>query len=494
MKSALRDWLGAPWAGLYWNTRKTLYILRRPRGECPCHDPSDDGQPGRTRCLAVVHWRSPARFARICPLLVKTEHGWCCSVRAEKVRPFWGRLLAAGAIGTLAAHFLGTLAVFGTLKHLGYDRLRYRDIVWPGNWGHFHQVQADYYRVAGREALRRSDFQTALLAYATAMQIDPDYETGLMLARMWGYAGSHGYSDMLFAQLLERHPDRAEYTAVVYHDQLLQAMRYPRLAEFSLQRLESGGQEEEAWIRALFVALEHGRLAKEFRAKFAPRWERLSPRWQTLGEALALAQTGRAPEAGRLLRTWNGTGLSPAWLRLSVEILVRLGEHDSANLLFLAQAHRLSGFDRQSLQYLLTATGGGGALRASDFAALLQPGLDARKIDRLCSLLVETRDAAALHALAKNVLSSPGRRDDAVAAALWAAGLASNASDVVLAVESARAADGRPPFPPIRQLDLTTAKTGDHARLRLMLATVPVPRETGLALLRQTIGRGASAR
>lgn len=494
MKGALRDWLGAPWAGLYWNTRKTLYVLRRRRGECPCHDPSDDGQPGRTHCMAVVHWRSPARFARICPLLVKTERGWCCSVRAEKVRPFWGRLLAAGAIGALAAYFLGTLAVFGTLRHLGYDRLRYSDIVWPGNWGHFHRVQADYYRAAGREALRRSDFQTALLAYATAMQIDPDYETGLMMARMWGYASSHGYSDMLFSQLLERYPDRAEYTAVVYHDQLLQAMRYPKLAEFSLQRVESSGKEEEAWIRALVVALENGRLAREFRAKFAPQWERLPPRWQALVEALTLAQTGRAPEAGRLLRTWSGADMSPAWLRLSVEMLVRLGEHDSANLLFLAQAHRLSGFERQSLQYLLTATDEGGALRASDFAALLQPGLDARKIDRLCSLLVETRDTAALRALAKNVLSSPGLRDDAVAAALWAAGLVSNASDVVLAVERARAADGRLPFPPIRQLDLATVKTDDHAKLRLILATVPVPRETGLALLAQSTGRGTPVR
>ena len=94
----IADTLRFPFSAVYWNARKWIYVRRGRTGECPCHDLSDTGVAGRTHCVAVQNWHSPVRFRAICPLLVKNELGWCCSVAPSGVRPFLRRFVAVCAI------------------------------------------------------------------------------------------------------------------------------------------------------------------------------------------------------------------------------------------------------------------------------------------------------------------------------------------------------------------------------------------------------------
>ena len=81
----LGDFLRFWWGLLYWNTRKGLFRLNRDQASCPCQNPSDSGRARETGCDAAHYWHQPARFRRVCPLLVETPDGLRCSVDTRDV-------------------------------------------------------------------------------------------------------------------------------------------------------------------------------------------------------------------------------------------------------------------------------------------------------------------------------------------------------------------------------------------------------------------------
>jgi len=114
------DFFRLAWSLLYWNARKSCFRLRGGARRAPRQHPRDSGRALETQCEACLHWDRPARFARVCPLLVATPVGLRCSARAVDVRPFWGR---AGRYfgGVLAGIYLfGALSFFAFLRTIGY--------------------------------------------------------------------------------------------------------------------------------------------------------------------------------------------------------------------------------------------------------------------------------------------------------------------------------------------------------------------------------------
>ena len=88
------------------------------------------GRAGVTGCDAAHYWHQPARFRRLCPLLIETPDGLRCSVDTKDVRPFWRRAAAyyLGAAGGI--YLAGLILAFVFLRIIGYP-LSPLTLAWP---------------------------------------------------------------------------------------------------------------------------------------------------------------------------------------------------------------------------------------------------------------------------------------------------------------------------------------------------------------------------
>lgn len=473
---------------LYWNVRKSLYVVRGRVGQCPCHDLSDSGAPGRTRCLAATHWANPGDFQRACPLLVLNDHGWCCSVGASQVRPFWWRQIRAWLAVLAVTYILGAAVAFVALREIGYDRLRFVDVAYPGNWGRFSRVQGDYYREMGRRHFAQRDFAQSLLALATVMEIDPDYETGLLLACLSAYGGSYAQSDAIFLRLLRDYPDQAERTSVVFQDQLLVSLRLQRLAELSLQRIGGSARADNVpWRRALLFAWKHGRIKEESLRPWTRVLQGLPRGMQAL---LRVYSAGPGEDAGLSLLTLEQ--LSPLsdllTYEMGLEELAAKGEVHAARNSLNRHARELPPFERFRLHYLITCATGDAQMMQVDFVPFLNTVLALGSYDRICAALIQTKDAASFDRLWEKVrpfLSS--RSDSRTLACFWITARVLGRHDVSSALSDLRRRSGLSPFPADGSVDFMSNRAADPAGLRVVLATVELPRETLLALVAEAV-------
>jgi hypothetical protein len=261
----MRGWLAdyfrslvAPW---YWNTRKTLYVLRGRQGQCPCHNPSDSGRPGETRCEAVVFWRSPARFSRaVCPLLVRAADGqWYCGARPEQVRAFWGRPFRVYAVTGFAVAALTGTALWGTMRAVGYE-VSLRQVFWPLAWHEIRGVRAEFFRKQSSEHLAAGRFRDALASLTVAYELQPeDYGTAMYLAQVLHLARPE-QADGFFRLVYERHPAKRDETARVWFRSLLARAQLPGVADLARRRLAEAPAEWPVWAHALlFVTRVEGR-------------------------------------------------------------------------------------------------------------------------------------------------------------------------------------------------------------------------------------------
>lgn len=486
----LEDLLRLPVAALHWNTLKSWYVLRGRRGHCPCHDLSDAGEPGRTRCVAVVHWHAPARFRRVCPLLERTDHGWCCRVSAEQVRPFWGRFFAGAALALLVLYLLGSVALLGLLHRTGYDQLRYADVIWPGNWGRFKVVQAEYYRAMGDAALRQREYRQALMAYSTAMETAPDYPSGLALAVLASYAGNYAYSDSLFLRLRHDFPAEHERTAIAFHDQLLGSLRLRKLADLCLTGIWHPDRPRLPWVRLLVFVATEGRFAGDVLRDHAEAASRLPRGAQTLLHAHALIEAGKRNEALALLDTLNPDDGS--WFYVAaVQEMVRLGAGDAAQLSLYSHGHQIAEFDRAFLQYLVTWQRGDRELAEGDFRSLLPFARDPLLTDRICGLLIETKDRRAVAQLWQELQKQPA--DQLSRLAVLTAARVVGATDVVPAVATALGWSATDQAKVAQPIDFLANRPDDPTGLRFLLATTELPRETILSLVAESVRQRLAA-
>jgi hypothetical protein len=242
------------WGFLYWNSRKTLFRLRRGRGRCPCQNISDSGLAFQTGCDPSRYFAKPARFRVVCPLLKTNEEGLLrCSVDTKDVRPFWGRVLA-GSLGTLVLLYaVAVLGAFTLLRQVGYP-VTIQMIGWPPAWSEIDQARSQYFLQNAQEAYRKGDLGETVMSLSLAYDYDSDnYEAGFFLARLW-QAGRPEVSNHLYQSLIVTHPDKRTQTAQAWLRSLLPRADYVWIERLSASALRFSDAHAPAWLHALLFA------------------------------------------------------------------------------------------------------------------------------------------------------------------------------------------------------------------------------------------------
>jgi hypothetical protein len=426
MKGWLGDWARTVGAWWYWNTRKTIFVARGRLGQCPCHNPSDSGAAGETRCEAVVFWRQPRRFSRrVCPLLVQSKEGeWVCSVAPSGVRPFWGKVFASHGIAVVAAVLISGLVVWGGMRWVGFH-VSLRQIFWPPSWHELAQVRAELFREKAQAALSAGRPREAVAALLVARQLDPgDLESGLVLAQLLHLLQPEAV-DGFYRHLTQEHPARTNEIARSWYRSLLARAQMSGVAELAHAQLLNEPEAGAAWTHALLMAA---------------RWER---NWALLAgvvddpkvaadvrEVCALELQLRRADfvTGRIVLATQPPPRTRYAVLHRIERLIEFRETFEALDLLQQQRTALAGRDVARLTLAAHAVGKNRAALERESGALLTArGADmAAGVTIVAQHLIRYPDAALLARCHEAFVRLPAGagRDDAAAALYCAAALA----------------------------------------------------------------------
>lgn len=239
---------------LYWNTRKSWFQLRRTRGAtCPCQNLSDSGRALETQCEACMSWHRPARFKRVCPLLVDTPDGLRCSVDTAKVRPFWSIVAKYYGGTALAVYVIGVLTVFTFLRTIGYP-VSIVHVGLPPLWHKVGQARGWFFLDRANKAFAAGKTQEGLLYLSNSYEFDPtNYAAGLALAKHL-QAGYPARSDVVFQNLLKTHPELRHATAQDWYRALLPRGDFKAISTLARDELRADPVRGAGWMRALLFA------------------------------------------------------------------------------------------------------------------------------------------------------------------------------------------------------------------------------------------------
>lgn len=379
---------------LYWNTRKSWFRLRRGRARCPCQSPSDSGRAFETQCDAVVHWTSPERFRRLCPLLVKTPQGWRCSVNTPDVRPFWGRAFGYYGGALAAVYLAGVITVFIFLRTVGYPVSVFH-VAWPPSWHRVGQARGWFFMEKARQSFAANRTSEAILYLSNAYEFDPaNYAAGLTLAKTL-QAGQPLVSNRLYDRLLHEHPAQHDATAQEWFRALLARGDFETISSLAGNEVLAGGPHASVWMRALVFA------ARQTHRDTALRALRDSPSpaatvWQPLLDAELFSLAGRNADARLLLDRTDWKRLPPYGIYYQVNRLTELGDVYAALDSLDRNGAGLDVETRVTLE--LTAYGRQGALRPLHQLAnrLLGPKLNLPVITLLAAQLIRYPDPVLL--------------------------------------------------------------------------------------------------
>lgn len=488
VKGWLADMLRTVWAMFYWNTRKTFFVARRRRGQCPCHNPSDSGKPFETGCEAVIHWNRPERFKRVCPLLAQNEKGrWVCSVAAEQVRPFWGRALAylGGTVGAVV--LVVTLTLYGGMHYIGY-KVSVRQIIWPPAWHELAEVRAELFITQARENYRQGKVKEAIQSLTIAYNLDPHhYQVGMMLAQFY-QAGSPAQADLIYQGLLRDHPERRNETARVWFESLLSRGRMADVAELAQRQLLLEPPQAAAWTHALLFATDYlpdGKLLEHVAsAEAVPESTR-----KVISMAIEVRKRSSIEAARYLLKVPMAKGF-PYEKVYRVEELIRLGYPREALALLSVVRSELAGRDVARLVFAGYAALGDKTRLVREFSALLSNTrkLRAAEITLLAVHLVEYPDQDLLQMLGEALdrvpLDPPGDRLEAAIAFFCAAGVQGDKDQMDRAKQLIADTFSTNPMG-LTQLEAFFLKKSSVTRIERLLPSInPLPLELNYALLR----------
>jgi hypothetical protein len=473
-------------AMFYWNVRKSIFVWRERSGQCPCQNESDDSVPGRVRCDAMLHWHEPARFQKICPLLVSTPGGWRCSVHASQVRPFWGRVARWCAVSLLALYLTGTLVVFAGLRLAGKAPVGWLQVAWPGKWHEIRGVQSAYLFNQAIVAFRNGKMAEAYVALTSARQRDPNnYDATLLLAQVSMFQRSYAVSDDLFATLWHTHPAEQYRTSVVYHDTLLGTDRMDKLAEFCLVQARVDSARAAIWVRTALLAIRSMRpdTVAALASAQAGALEGLAPHAQLLLRAELDLRTGNGARARASLRRRFDGPFNLVYTEYQIMRLADLGAVAEAQLLLDQQGTYMGDFDHFLTQVAVSLQEGDRLSAQSAFRALFKQPLTGPRVERLAGLLIMHPDASLyreLHARAQREATLEAAVEGA---GMWTAGIVCNAP-----IETAfwRTHGMQPAFanyPDIKSFDFTSRNLAAPNSVSHLINVVSLPREVIMALL-----------
>lgn len=389
MTGWISDFFRFWWALFYWNTRKTWFRLHGAhRDSCPCQNFSDSGHALDSRCEAVVQWRKPTRFRRVCPLLTETKDGWRCSVDAERVRPFWGRAAVHVSGALLTLYLLGSVAVFAVLHSASYP-VSYWTVVWPPHWSELRGSQEKLHTLRAQQAIAKGDFKAAILSLQRVCELNPrNYSAGLTLASLVQIAGQPSVAEHIYTRLMHDVPEQRATTAQAWGRTLLAGGDYAQLKPLALSMLSEDSGRREAWLHALLFAARQTRDAEVLRPLLNN--EHGLPNWcvEIAGIEQLLLEHRPDQALPRLNRIQlrPGSGYQPYY---QVDRLLRLGRPEQAGQVLEAYGKGLPADEASFLRIR--------AFRARKWTSLLEPEYDTllsypltpRLVALFCASLVE---------------------------------------------------------------------------------------------------------
>lgn len=468
----LRDGLRLPWAMLYWNSRKSVFVLRGRRGVCPCQDPSDSGRPGETGCEAALLWNDPAAFRHVCPLLKPTAAGWRCSVTANEVRPFWGRFLLLTVGVCVSCWLVGATLLFAVMRHRGMREIEWWHLAWPGAWTEVSKAEARALNRRAAEAFARGDHRLAALCLADAVTRDPrDYEAGLLLAQVTEYQHSLDYGDRRFEQLLRDFPAQRPRTAIVYHDTLLGLARMSELARFCLRMAQEDNAQAGVWMNSFLLAAHAGGLSSD-RASVNLASVPASLRWiRQIVEATTSYVRGDALRARQALGPPEAAAGADALL-CRLHLFLDYGDAQQAALELGVGGAQLPVFTQLLWRCRIDAAQGDRLGAQADYLQLLRSVRDIDDLHAAIGLLIEQPDAGSYRRLEDLIARRPQLQTAVCRPALWLAALA--CGDVRAASQLTAARPGK--YPAIERIDFSSANVANPASVPALIGTFSLPR------------------
>ncbi len=428
----LADACRCAWGLIYWNVRKSRYVLGGRRGRCPCQNPSDVGSSGGVRCDAARDFDQPLRFRRVCPLVVPgpAGRGAYCGVKAVRVRPFWGRALAVFGGGAAALYLAVATAAFVGLRATGLETLSWRQVAWPGAWGEIKQERSRYFLRRAMIACARRDYAAAYRSMVAAVAQDPrNYDARLLMAQYASHAGATVVSDRLFDGLEAEFPRQLFRTTVTRHDTLLAAGRFDELARFCLLRAQIREQERPLWLGSLLLAMRLGRIGPGFTREHQEALAGLGPDAGRLVQAVAAVSAGDADAALAALRHRYAPGAAGSLIIHQIQLLLLIGARVDAEMAWTMNAQSLPDFDRLLTRSWIDAGQGYRSLATMEFAALVDRAAGAGEWDKLVATLVMQPDREAFAALHRRALREASGLTPDIVGLLWVAALAVGAGE-----------------------------------------------------------------
>lgn len=389
------------WSLFYWNIRKTVFRWRG--GRCPCQNPSDSGRALETACDACGPWHQPARFRRVCPLLVLTPAGLRCSADTKDVRPFWGRTLGFCGGGAAAVYLTAVLGVFAVLRGIGYP-VRFAAVAWPPAWREIQAARAEYFYEKARQALAASRVNEALLALSYAYNLNPhNHQAGLLLARLW-QTSQPVLSDRLYARLLHDDPGQAVPVAQEWYRALLARGDFPRIAQLVPAFLADDDAHAPVWLYAIFFATR--RLGDpEPLQRLLEKKPSLPPDLGRLVQIELWAETGRTRDAHNALLSLTPDTAYGFYYQISE--LTALGFPDDALLALDRAAAVLPQRERIALRMDTFAAKGWQSLVHNEVELVLTGSPTPAAVELLCTQLIRHPDAESLAALFRRLQQNP---------------------------------------------------------------------------------------
>ena len=300
----LKTYFETAWALLYWNIKKTVFRLKGRRGIAPCQHPSDSGLALQTGCLACGFWREPARFKKICPLLVDTPKGLKCSVDAKDVRPFWApALVFYGKLATATA-LVALLATFATLRSVGYA-INITDLVWPRYWHRIPEARSALLVKKARSLLEAGKVREGILFLQNAQEADPsNYAIGLDLAMLYRTT-MPANADHQFERLMAYHPAERHATALLWLYSLVIHAQFGKIFALAAIQLKADPAHANPWAKALIVASRPLHATTELRKILSDPAKRLDPWRACLALEIALQEKNSREVDAQFRQRWT---------------------------------------------------------------------------------------------------------------------------------------------------------------------------------------------
>lgn len=471
------------WSLLYWNLRKTAFFLRGRKGRAPCQHPSDSGKGMETGCEACVSWRRPGRFKRVCPLLVRRDGGWRCSVDSSAVRPFWGRMLGFYSVAAIAGYALLALALLLTFRSIGYETLRYGDFFSPDFRSRFREAQAGYYANRADQSFLAGDYRGGLLALSVAYQKNPrDWATGLTLARLLQRSNQHRIGDEVFERLLRDFPSRAEEISAVWSEALTFRGDWLKLARLSAEMTGRGGPSRGAWMRSVVFALR--RLPdSRINVGFAECRPLVGDSYARVLDADLALREGNVDRA-RAIVAGLPAGTDPFLAQFAVEFAIGTGDLSAASIALAVLEPVLGRFFQNLYGARIAADLGQESVAALSFGNLLNPPVTLEKLDFACAEILRrpSRDRLQIALDAFSSMPEARSRPEFIMAFVAAAAATGDKEGLERLYVASVALDGTT----VAKLRLLAeAISGNSADISQsgILTGYPFPRESMLALI-----------